>query len=129
MTRRRVLIVDDNPSNLKLLEFLLSGPSYDVKTATSGHEALAVLDTFDAELLLLDLQLPDLDGLSLLKRVRHNEHTRHLPVIAVTAYAMLGDEERARAAGVDDYLTKPIDKQLFRKKVAEHLRKRGKHEA
>jgi CheY-like chemotaxis protein len=126
--RRRVLIIDDNPSNLKLFEFLLSAPIYEVKTATSGREALALLSTFEPELLLLDLQLPDLDGLSLIPKIKADARMRHVPIIAVTAYAMIGDEERARAAGVDDYLTKPIDKRLFRKSVSEQLQRGARHE-
>jgi CheY-like chemotaxis protein len=128
MERRRILIVDDNPSNLKLFEFLLSAPTYEVRSATNGREALSVMTTFEPELLLLDLQLPDLDGLSLIAKIKADASMRDVPIIAVTAYAMLGDEERARAAGVDDYLTKPIDKQLFRKRVSEQLERGARHE-
>jgi CheY-like chemotaxis protein len=128
MERRRVLIIDDNPSNLKLFEFLLSAPTYEVKTAASGREALALMTTFVPELLLLDLQLPDLDGLSLIPKIKADARMRDVPIIAVTAYAMIGDEERARAAGVDGYLTKPIDKQLFRKSVSEQLQRGARHE-
>ena len=126
MERRRILIIDDNPSNLKLFEFLLSSAIYEVKTASSGAEAMALMPSFEPELLLLDLQLPDLDGLSLIPKIKAEASMRDIPIIAVTAYAMVGDEERARAAGVDDYLTKPIDKQRFRKCVSEQLR-RGAH--
>jgi CheY-like chemotaxis protein len=121
---RRILIVDDNHSNLKLFTFLLSGPSYEVRTATDARQALSSLTEFRPDLLLLDLQLPDMDGLELTRQLKADESTRGIPIVAVTAYAMKGDEERARAAGVDGYISKPIEKNSFRAMVAEILAER-----
>jgi CheY-like chemotaxis protein len=124
MQTKRILIVDDNHSNLKLFTFLLSSGQYDVRTAVDAREALACLADFTPDLLLLDLQLPDMDGLELTRQLKANPGTRDIPIIAVTAYAMKGDEERARAAGVDGYISKPVEKNSFRAAVAAMLEER-----
>jgi two-component system cell cycle response regulator DivK len=121
MTAKKILIVDDNPSNLKLFTFLLSSASYALRTAVDAREALAALAEFRPDLVLLDLQLPDMDGLELTRQLKGDPATRDIPIVAVTAYAMKGDEERARAAGVDGYISKPIDKNSFRAAVAAML--------
>ena len=107
--RHRVLVVDDHPLNLKLLRVLLEGEGYEVLTATSAAEALAVLEGTTPALLLVDIQLPDLDGLELTRRLKRDERTRDLPVVAVTAYAMKGDAEKMLAAGCTAYVPKPIN--------------------
>jgi two-component system, cell cycle response regulator DivK len=127
MERKRILIVDDNETNLKLFCRLLSLPGYDLETATTAKLALEVVASFRPQLILLDVQLPDIDGLTLARMLKGNEQTRDILIIAVTAYAMKGDEERARASGVDDYLTKPIDKDGFRRTVAKYLNPGGPH--
>jgi two-component system cell cycle response regulator DivK len=104
-----VLVVDDNPINLKLTRVLLSAEGYSIATASSAEEALRVLDTITPRLILMDIQLPGLDGLELTRILKRDPARRDIPVIALTAYAMKGDEERARAAGCDGYVTKPID--------------------
>jgi two-component system cell cycle response regulator DivK len=116
--RRRILVVDDNPGNLKLFTLLLSSPWYDVRTAVSAERALDQLASFRPDLILLDLQLPDIDGLELLGRFKTDPELRGVPVVVVTAYAMKGDQERVRAAGADGYVTKPLDKDVFRRMVA-----------
>jgi CheY-like chemotaxis protein len=126
MNSGRILVVDDNPTNLKLVTFLLSASSYEVRTATDARHALAVLESFRPDLILMDLQLPDIDGLELTRRLKADPRTRDTAIIAVTAYAMKGDEEKARAAGVDGYVCKPIQKDAFRKIVAEQLKKTGR---
>ena len=88
---------------------LLLGEGYDVRTAGDAEEALAVLATFRPRLILMDLQLPGMDGLELTRRLKADPATRDIVIVALTAYAMKGDEERARAAGCDGYVTKPID--------------------
>jgi len=117
--KRRILAVDDNAANLKLVTFLLS--KYELRTARNALEALALVESFGPELLLLDLQLPDIDGLEVTRRLKADPRTREIIVVAVTAYAMKGDEEKARAAGVDEYLTKPLEREPFRKAVARCL--------
>jgi CheY-like chemotaxis protein len=121
----RILVIDDNESNLKLMKFLLSSPEYDVRTAADARQALDVLRGFRPDLILLDIQLPDIDGLELARRLKADPDTRPITIIAVTAYAMKGDEEKARAAGVEDYVTKPIEKQSFRRLVQSTLSRRG----
>lgn len=111
MTGDPILIVDDNPQNLKLARVLLRSEGYRVETAVDAEEALRVLQTFAPRLVLMDLQLPGMDGLELTRRLKADPSRRHILVVALTAYAMKGDEERARAAGCDDYVAKPIDTQ------------------
>lgn len=120
---KRILVVDDNEANLKLFTLLLALPGYEVRTAASATGALDALGSFRPDLLLLDLQLPDMDGLELARRLKADPVLSVVPIIAVTAYAMKGDEEKARAAGVDGYISKPIDKRAFRRVVAESLEK------
>jgi len=105
----KVLVEDDHPINLKLLRVLLESEGYEVLTATDAAEVLALLQTARPALLLVDIQLPDLDGLELTRRLKRDPKTRDLPVVAVTAYAMKGDAEKMRAAGCDAYVPKPID--------------------
>lgn len=126
MTNGRILVVDDNPTNLKLLSFILASSKYDVRCASDARTALGVLETFDPDLILMDLQLPDIDGLELTRRLKADPRWNRTPIIAVTAYAMKGDEEKARAAGVDGYVCKPIQKDAFRRIVAEQLQKTGR---
>jgi CheY-like chemotaxis protein len=104
-----ILIVDDNPSNTKLLAFILSARGYEVRTAASADEALATLAVFHPRLILMDIQLPGMDGLTLTRQLKADPATRDISIIAATAYAMKGDEARAREAGCDGYVTKPID--------------------
>jgi two-component system, cell cycle response regulator DivK len=117
-----ILIVDDNPENLKLMLAILASPSYELRTASDGGDALTMLESYHPDLLLLDLQLPGLDGLSIARRLKADPARRHIPIVAVTAYAMKGDEARAREAGCDGYLTKPVDKRVLRALVAGFLK-------
>lgn len=122
MSNKRVLVVDDNETNLKLVTHMLGSERYDVSTASSAGIALERLRESKFDLLLLDLQLPDMDGLELTRVLRADPTMADLPIVAVTAYAMKGDEEKARSAGVDSYVTKPIAKDEFRGVVAKMLR-------
>jgi two-component system, cell cycle response regulator DivK len=121
MSGQSILVVDDNPSNLKLFTFLLALPGYAVTTAPDAQQALAVLDRLVPDLIIMDLQLPDVDGLTLTRRLKADPRMKHVPIVAVTASAMKGDEEKARAAGVDGYMSKPVDKRAFRAMVASYL--------
>lgn len=103
-----IVVVDDNPANLKLLKMLLSKEGYDVRTATDGPEVLPLVERVRPDLILMDIHLPTLDGLEVTRRLKANDTTREIPVLAVTAYAMKGDDEKAMAAGCDGYITKPI---------------------
>jgi CheY-like chemotaxis protein len=116
-----VLIVDDNPQNLKLAKVVLTQEGYDVATAADGEEALEVLRSVNPSVILMDLQLPGLDGLELTRQLKANPATRRIAIVALTAYAMKGDREKAFAAGCDDYVTKPIDIEALCRTVELHL--------
>jgi len=118
-----VLIVDDNPTNLKLLAFVLSAKGYDVVTADGAESALRALEASRPRVILMDLQLPGIDGFELTRRLKANADTRDIVIIAVTAFAMKGDQDKALAAGCDDYVSKPIDTRSIHQVVARHLTK------
>jgi CheY-like chemotaxis protein len=121
MTAEPILIVDDNPLNLKLVRILLRTEGYDVRTCADAEEALATLESFRPTVILMDIQLPGIDGLELTRRLKADPATRDIMIIALTAYAMKGDEQKARAAGCDGYLTKPIDTAVFSSVLAEYI--------
>lgn len=116
-----ILVVDDNPGNMKLVSFLLTNRGYKVKTAVSADAAVELLQTFEPRLIVMDLQMPGVDGFELTRRLKTDPRTRHVVIIAVTAYAMKGDERRALEAGCDGYVTKPIDTRTLPGLVAAHL--------
>jgi len=109
MAGEPILIVDDNPANLKLISYLLTNRGYQVRTALDATETLKTLGTFRPRLILMDIQLPGMDGLELTKALKSVDATRDILIVAVTAFAMKGDEQKALAAGCDGYITKPID--------------------
>ena len=108
MTTRRILVVEDNPLNRKLVRDVLSFAGYDVIEAQSGEEGLRAAQETRPDLVLMDLQLPGIDGTETLRRLRQDPLGAHVPVVAVTAFAMAEDKERASRAGFDGYLEKPI---------------------
>jgi CheY-like chemotaxis protein len=116
-----ILIVDDNPANLKLARILLTTEGYEVRTAADAEEALAVLATWLPRVILMDLQLPGMDGLELTRRLKAEPATRDITILALTAYAMKGDEQKAREAGCDGYISKPIDTRALPVLVAGYL--------
>jgi CheY-like chemotaxis protein len=117
----RILIVDDNAQNLKLARVILSTAGYEVATAKDAEEAVETLPAFSPALILMDLQLPGMDGLELTRRLKSDPARAHILIVALTAYAMKGDEEKARAAGCDGYITKPVDTDALPRLVAEVL--------
>ena len=117
-----ILIVDDNPTNLKLVAYLMSANGYEVTTAQDADAALAALARNPPQLILMDLQLPGVDGLELTRKLKSDPATKSIIIIAVTAYAMKGDEARALAAGCDAYITKPIDTRGLPLTIAKYLR-------
>lgn len=118
-----ILIVDDNPVNLKLVRVLLTSEGYDVRTATDAEEALEILHTFHPRLILMDIQLPGMDGLELTKRLKGNPETRDIIILALTAYAMKGDDKKTLDAGCDGYISKPVDTRTLPQVVAEYLKR------
>lgn len=121
MSGDRILIVDDNISNLKMIRLVLRTEGYEIRTASDSEEALTVLETFQPRLILMDIQLPGMDGLELTQKLKAAADTRDIIVVAFTAYAMKGDDEKALAAGCDGYVTKPIDTRTFPALVARFL--------
>ena len=121
MAGEPILVVDDNPANLKLLAYLVRANGYDVHVATDAEAALAAIQTVRPALILMDLQLPGVDGLELTRRLKLDPATRDIVIVALTAYAMKGDPEKAAAAGCDDYVTKPIDTRTLPELIARHL--------
>jgi CheY-like chemotaxis protein len=121
MAGESILIVDDNAQNLKLARVTLSLDGYDVRTAGDAEDALRVLASFTPRLILMDLQLPGMDGLRLTRQLKGDPERRRIRIVALTAYAMKGDEEKALAAGCDGYITKPIDTDNLSRVVAQHL--------
>src|ERR1035437_4592977 len=109
MAGEPILIVDDTPVNLKLTRILLVNEGYRVLTAASAEEALEVLRSYRPRLILADIQLPGMDGLEMTRLIKQDERTRDIAVVALTAFAMKGDEQKAMEAGCDGYITKPID--------------------
>jgi CheY-like chemotaxis protein len=117
----RILVVDDNATNLKLIEYLLKAKGYDVLTAVDAESALAAVRSNRPSLVLMDLQLPGMDGLELTRRLKSDASTCEIVIVAVTAYAMKGDEQRALDAGCDGYIAKPIDTRGLPSVVERHL--------
>lgn len=122
MANERILVVDDNPTNLKLVQVVLSTSGFEVCTAVDGQDALAQVEACQPRLILTDLQMPVMDGLELTRQLKADERTRWIPVVALTSYAMKGDEEKALAAGCSGYITKPVDTRSLPDLVAGYLR-------
>ena len=109
MTGERILVVEDNAMNMKLLRDVLHATGYRALEATTGGQAVELAAEQAPDLVLMDIQLPDFDGIEALRRLRANERTAAIPVLAVTAQAMRGDGDRFLAAGFDGYVSKPVN--------------------
>ncbi|HXH27646.1 MAG TPA: response regulator [Candidatus Polarisedimenticolia bacterium] len=116
-----ILVVEDNPSNMRLVADILTLHGHRVVEATTGEEALDALKFIRPALILMDVQLPGMDGLEVARMLRDNPVTRPIPVVALTAHAMPGDEVRAREAGCLGYIPKPIDTARFARQVSDFL--------
>jgi two-component system cell cycle response regulator DivK len=118
-----VLVVEDNPANMTLATFLLKSAGYAVLSAVDAEAGLALARTEQPDLVLMDIQLPGMDGLQATAVLKGDPETRDIPVIALTALAMKGDEERIRAAGCDGYIAKPLAYREFLATIAARLPK------
>ena len=116
-----ILVIEDNPTNMTLAVFLLQSAGHTVLSATDAEAGLTLAREAHPTLILMDIQLPGMDGLQATALLKGDEATRAIPVIALTALAMKGDEERIRAAGCDGYIAKPMRYQEFLATIAEHL--------
>jgi two-component system cell cycle response regulator DivK len=119
----KVLVVEDNPANLTLATFLLESVGHTVLKATDAETGLGIARAEQPALILMDIQLPGMDGLTATGILKGDDKTKHIPVIALTALAMKGDEARIRAAGCDGYIAKPLDYKGFLVSIAAELGK------
>jgi two-component system cell cycle response regulator DivK len=117
----RILVVEDNPTNMKLAITLLEAAGHSVLTATDAEAGLTMARVEQPNLILMDIQLPGIDGLEATVQLKRDEATRAIPVIALTALAMKGDEERIRAAGCDGYIAKPMRYKEFQAMITAQL--------
>jgi CheY-like chemotaxis protein len=118
----KALIVDDNALNVTLARAVLRADGFEVETATDALEAVAQIEAFEPELILMDIQLPGVDGLALTRRIKADPSTQHIVIVAFTAFAMRGDELKMRAAGCDGYVSKPIEVTSFAAQIRSLLR-------
>ncbi|WP_031497409.1 response regulator [Bryobacter aggregatus] len=118
---KRILVVDDSSLSRELLVEALSGPKYELKTAADGDQAVAAAEAFDPDLVLMDIQMPGLDGYGALQALRSHPRFLNLPVVAVTAHVLKAERDRALGAGFNGFLPKPIDLSMLRTYVAQML--------
>jgi len=111
MPDKNVMVVEDNEKNRKLMRVVLKAKGYNVIEAETGEEALNILRNQKPDIILMDIQLPGIDGITLIKQIKATTTLKDIPIIAVTAYAMKGDEEKIMEAGCDAYVSKPINTQ------------------
>lgn len=121
MMSKKVLIVEDNELNMKLFHDLLDSQGYQTLQTREGLQALALARLHKPDLILMDIQLPEISGLEVTKWLKDDEELSHIPVVAVTAFAMKGDEERIRNGGCEAYISKPISVMHFLDVVRKHL--------
>lgn len=121
MSRTKVLVIEDNAQNLYLMTFLLEKHGFEVLAARSGDEGLSIAERAVPDLILLDIQLPGMDGYSVAAELRKRTQLAQIPIVAVTSYAMVGDREKALSSGANDYVEKPIDPKTFVARVSSHL--------
>ena len=118
---KRILVIEDHEDNRRILRDLLTSAGYESIEAVTGEEGVALAETHRPDLILMDIQLPGLDGYEATRRIKANPALRHIPVIAVTSYALSGDDVKAREAGCDAYVTKPFSPRALLAKVREYL--------
>ena len=119
----RILIVDDHPTNLKLASEVLQAAGYEVQCAADAEQALVALQQALPDLILMDIALPGMNGLELTRQLKEDDATRRIRIVALTAFAMKGDDQKARDAGCDGYIAKPINTRRLPLQVAEFLQR------
>ncbi len=127
--KRNVLLIEDNPQNRYLVTYLLEQRGYDVIQAESGRLGIELAGQVRPDLILLDIQLPLMDGYAVARVLKGDAQLRSIPIIAVTSYAMVGDREKAMAAGCNGYLEKPINPETFVSEIERFLPAAGKEAA
>lgn len=121
--KKKVLIVEDNELNMKLFDDLLGAHGYDTVKTRDGMKVLELARTEKPDLIVMDIQLPEVSGLEVTQWLKKDNDLKHIPVVAVTAFAMKGDEEKIRQGGCEDYVSKPISIIDFMKVIQKHLEK------
>ena len=118
---KKILVVEDNENNLYMMKFLLNKSGYDVAVAKTGLEGIELSETEKPSLILMDIQLPDIDGYEVTRRIRMKEAADPPPIVAVTSYAMTGDREKSLKAGCTGYIEKPIDPATFISEIEKYI--------
>jgi two-component system, cell cycle response regulator DivK len=118
---KRIVVVEDQEDNRRILRDLLTHVGFQLVEAEDGAEGVAAAETHRPDLILMDIQMPIVDGYEATRQIKANPTLKSIPVIVVTSYALSGDEEKARAAGCDDYITKPYSPRQLLAKIKEHL--------
>ena len=118
---KRILVVEDQEDNRRILRYLLTSAGYELIEAVTGEEGVSLAETGRPDLILMDIQLPGLDGYEATRRIKADPALSHIPIIAVTSYALSGDDAKARAAGCDAYVTKPFSPRALLGKIREYL--------
>ena len=124
--KQTILIIEDNEQNMYMLSYLLSQNNYDVIEAYNGKDGLKLAHDKHPEIILIDIQLPDMDGYEICNKLSHNGLPKNTVIIAVTSYAMGGDKEKAIEAGADGYLEKPINPETFVDQMRDIVNAKGK---
>jgi two-component system, cell cycle response regulator DivK len=119
--KRKILVIEDNDQNLYLVQFILEKHGYEVFAARDGQEGITMAESINPDLILLDIQLPVMDGYAVARQIRINVELAQIPIIAVTSYAMAGDREKTIEAGCNGYIEKPINPDTFMQQIEQHL--------
>lgn len=119
--KRKILVIEDNEQNLYLVKFILEKHGYEVFAARDGQEGINLAVSINPDLIILDIQLPVMDGYTVAKQIKINAELAQVPIIAVTSYAMVGDREKTIEAGCNGYIEKPINPDTFIQQVEQHL--------
>ena len=118
---KRILLVEDQPDNRKIIRDMLRGTDYEIMEAENGEEALAAIAKQRPDLILMDIQLPVMDGYTATRRIKADPTLRAIPIIAVTSYALSGEDKKARAAGCYDYVPKPYSPRQLLAKIRQYM--------
>ncbi len=125
MKRYKILVVEDNEQNLYMITFLLKQQNYEIIKAQSGLQAIELAKTERPDLILMDIQLPEMDGYEATRRIRGITEISHTPIVAITSYAMVDDRAKALAAGCNGYMEKPIQPETFAAEIGKYLETEG----
>lgn len=119
--KSHIVVIEDNPANLELMTYLLNHSGFEISTAINGEEGIELIQKNNPDLIICDIQLPKMDGYEIAKQLKSSSQYKDIPLIAVTAYSMAGDQMKILAAGFDDYISKPIDPETFIARIKSHL--------